>query len=659
MIFRRIIIAAIGISLGLLGFSRPLIAQSPETSKELVAALNHEIVSPSVSLFQLRRYLLEHVAPLPHPANSEEWSQEQRRLREHLLNDVVFHGWPKEVIGSPPRFEERGVLETGQGYRIRKFCYEIIPGFYSAALLYEPTNIAPGSPAILNVNGHVGAPGKTVEYKQKRCIHFARHGILALNLEWLGFGELGQKENQHWYAAHLDLVGRHELGLFYLAMRRGLDFLAEHPMVDRARLGMTGLSGGGWQTILLSSLDERVKVAVPVAGFCSFKTRVEANWYGDLGDVEQSATDLIARQDYPSLVGLRAPRPTLLIYNAQDDCCFRAGLVKPMVFDAMQPIFRLFGAGENLEWHENFFPGTHNYQIDNRLQAYRFFAKHFELPPMENEGDLDSEIKTVEQLTVGLPTNNLSILGLARKLNQERLSTPIPASGEMRKRWQTEQRSRLRQLLRYRPVRLVRPWAVASDRSPESDAASYLFEMDDGLCANGVLARATRQGTNVPVTLILHDGGKTRSADLLAERLAQGETALAVDLLFIGDAWKKVSCSGYAQMIHGLGGRPLGLVVGQLVEIARWLRQQTGAAQVRLDTTGLRSETAALAAAALEPDLFSHLTIHQGSASLQTVLDKPVQFADAPELFCLDLLKFFDFDRMEALADQTEIEGLR
>ena len=50
-------------------------------------------------------------------------------------------------------------------------------------------------------------------------------------------------------------------------MRRGLDYLYNHPNVDRNRLGVTGLSGGGWQTIILSSLDERVRMAMPVAGF--------------------------------------------------------------------------------------------------------------------------------------------------------------------------------------------------------------------------------------------------------------------------------------------------------------------------------------------------------------------------------------------------------
>jgi len=54
---------------------------------------------------------------------------------------------------------------------------------------------------------------------------------------------------------------------------------------------VTGLSGGGWQTIVLSSLDERVKVAVPVAGYSSLRSELEARKYGDLGDIEQNATD--------------------------------------------------------------------------------------------------------------------------------------------------------------------------------------------------------------------------------------------------------------------------------------------------------------------------------------------------------------------------------
>jgi len=296
------------------------LAHGQSEPEELTPILKDEIVPQTVAEFQVRQYIVDRIALPPHvPSRGQDWTAEAARLRQHLLDDVAFHGWPKAWVEAGPKFDEVGVIETGAGYRIRKLRYEVVPGFDSVALLYEPEHLTGKIPAILNVNGHVGPPGKTVEYKQKRCINYARHGILALNLEWFFFGELEKKGNEHWFGAHLDMVGANELGLFILEMRKGLDYLYNHPNVDHERIGMTGLSGGGWQTITLSALDERVKASNPVAGFSSLRARVEAKRYGDLGDVEQAATDFLEGSDFSHLVALMAPRPILLTYNAEDD----------------------------------------------------------------------------------------------------------------------------------------------------------------------------------------------------------------------------------------------------------------------------------------------------------------------------------------------------
>jgi hypothetical protein len=44
--------------------------------------------------------------------------------------------------------------------------------------------------------------------------------------------------------------------------------------------------------------------------------------------------------------------------------------------------------------------------------------------------------------------------------------------------------------------------------------------------------------------------------------------------------------------------------------------------------------------------------------SLAYLLNKPVPFRSAPELFCLDLYKYFDLDRLSALAGPTEVERI-
>jgi hypothetical protein len=63
----------------------------------------------------------------------------------------------------------------------------------------------------------------------------------------------------------------------------------------------------------------------------------------------------------------------------------------------------------------------------------------------------------------------------------------------------------------------------------------------------------------------------------------------------------------------------------------------------------------ALIAAALEPGLFSEVVVRDGMSSLQYLLDAPVRFQDAPDLFCLDLYKHYDIDRLVLLAGRTKV----
>lgn len=636
-----------------LGISGFVSAQTePEDLNDL---LKEAILAPAVAQFQMRQYIVDGTAALPKPpSNAQEWTSEAQRLRHHLL-EVAFHGWPQEWVNSAPKFDEVGVIETGGGYRIHKLRYEIVPGFESAALLYEPDHVSGKVPAILNVNGHVGPLGKAVEYKQKRCINYAKHGILALNLEWFSFGELAQKGNEHGFGAHLDLVGANELGIFYLEMRRGLDYLYDYPGVDRSRIGVTGLSGGGWQTIVLSSLDERVTATNPVAGFASLRSRVEAKRYGDMGDIEQSATDFLQGADFPHLVALMAPRPTLLTYNAEDNCCFRAGLVKPLVYDGVRPFFNLYGKQDLLDWHENRDPSTHNYQLDNRLADYRFFGKQFGIP-IENEDGVAPEIRSYDELVVGLPKDNLTLLTLAQKLGSEATREQLPPDPAARTAWANSAKTKLKEIVRYKPVEIQELWAIATSKSKDVQSTSYLFQMSNRLSANGVWLRSILQSSDsAPVTIVLNDAGKEAAADAVSDRVNRGQQVLALNLMFTGSSWKGSDPSEFAQMLDGIGDRPIGMEAAQLISISQWAKRRAGVAQVRLELDGIRSQGVALVAASLEPDLFSEVNVRRGMHSLSYLLDLPVTFEQAPELFCLDLYKDFDIDSLEALASLAKV----
>jgi len=326
-----------------------------------------------------------------------------------------------------------------------------------------------------------------------------------------------------------------------------------------------------------------------------------------------------------------------------------------LIYDAMRRLFRLYGKEEFLAWHENQDPGTHNYQKENRVQAYGFFSQHFQMPRIDDEIESDDEILSQEELAAGLPEENLTILGLARKLGQQVSRTAIPGDPAGRKSWTERERSALREIVRYHPVRTARVWTLANTKNKGVETRSLLLDMNNGLCANAVWLRAIGRPDNSPVTIVLHDGGKKAAAAEVSERVNRGEQVLAADLLLMGDAWRDIPGHQFAQLLHGLGERALGHTAAQLIEIGQWLRNRSGATSLRIEVTGMRSQVTSLVAVALAPGLFSELVVRDGIQSLSYLLEKPVEFSEAPELFCLDLLKKFDLDRLNALGENTHV----
>lgn len=649
MKFHRRVIVSAGITFSLL-FAANL-ARAQAIADTVAPLLEKPVQTNALTAYQLQSYMMKHITKPVAPASAEQWTVEAQKFRKHVLQDLVFHGWPPEWINSPPHFEQTAVIETAHGYRIRKLRYEIVPGLYSTAVLYEPQNLSGRVPAILNLVGH-DPLGNLVEYEQKRCINFAKQGMLALSLGWLGFGELNQPDNSHDFGGQLDLAGSNSLGYFYLAIRRGLDYLETLPNTDSKRIGVTGLSGGGWQTVMISSLDERVAAAAEVAGIGSLESNLTRPT--DTQEVEEDATDLTQNFDYPFLVAMRAPRPTLLMHNEQDDCCFLAPLVKPYIYEQILPFFKLYNAESSLRWHENIDPGTHNYQLDNRQQAYAFFSEVFHLPAVAREIPSDSEIFTPQQLAGSLPADNLTIAGLARKLASQIRRDAIPASGSEREAWSKSEREQLRRVLRYTPVSVNGAWKLISTKRPGLQSFNYRFDFSNSLSATGIWVAGNHVSASAAMTIVLNDKGFKFSAQNVADRVNFGEQVLALDPLFFAATNPDETDPAYWEMLVASSGeRPLGIESAQLIAVAKSFR--SGQSKIRLETVGIRSQTVALAAAAMEPDLFSEVYSDNAMSSFSYLLDTPVPYRSAPDLFCLDLYKYFDIDRLAILASPVKI----
>ena len=601
----------------------PLLASLPATAqpRSLEDALAKPILPANQPLVEVQVYTASHVKSMPLAASAQQWTQTKELLRQRVLNDVVLRGEGRKWAEAKTRVEWLDVL-PGAGYRIKRLRYEVIPGLWIPALLYEPEKLTGKVPVILNTNGHEGT-GVANDYIQIRCINEAKKGALALNFEWLGMGQLKTDGFNHYRANQLDLTGTNGVVLHYLSQKRGLDILLAHPNADPARVAVTGLSGGGWQTIFISSLDPRVTLANPVAGYSSFVTRAQFP-DTDLGDSEQTPVDLAGIADYTTLTAMRAPKPTLISNNAFDNCCFRGDYANSPLIWATRPYFALFQAADKLTTHINFDQG-HNYGQENREAFYRFIRdnfyggddRSFSAKEIPSEGD----VRTPEQLRIDLPADNLDFHSLALKLSEglphqsgaAKLADVVkahPYSVEATAQGAEEQAEGVP--LRYWRLRLGNEWTLPA------------VEMGDA--------------ANPNLTLLIGDQGKAALA-AEARRLVNkdGRRVIAVDPFYFGESKIAKRDFLFALLISSVGDRPLGIQASQIAAIARWAKSP-----VIVEAFGPRTSLIAAVAAALEPKAVAAARTHGALSSLHDVLRSDMTVDKFPEFFTFGLLESWD-----------------
>jgi dienelactone hydrolase len=464
--------------------------------------------------------------------------------------------------------------------------------------------------------------------------------MLALNTEWLGMGQLQGDGFAHGRMNQLDLCGTSGLAVFYLAMERALDLLVDHPHADVERVAMAGLSGGGWQTILFSSLDRRVTLSNPVAGYSSYKTRVQ--YFSDLGDSEQTPTDLAMTADYAHLTAMRAPRPTLLTYNAKDECCFASAHALPPLLDAARPIFELAGVGPRLRSHVNEDPGTHNFERENREQLYKMVGDHFfddDASFDAKEIDSQKEVKSAEELNVPLRDNNLDFNKLALQL-----MATMPRHDRQEKPSAESVRDIVR-LADYKPV----AEKIGEATEDELKAIYWRVRVGDDWTIPVV---ELRRGTPESTACVFADGGRTAAIEQIEDLLEKNYRVLAIDPFYLGES--KLDDRGYlfALLVSSVGSRPIGVQADQIQAVTRWAAKQFDQPVKQQVAVGARISLAALIAAATGADdeRPQQLVLHGSLGSLREIVEKNWSVNDYPEMFCFGLLEHCDIEDLVDLA---------
>ena len=601
---------------------------------DLKKTLSREIIGPKKSMEEIQDFIEPLVPSVPEVKSAAEWKALEADLRKRVVEGLIYRGEAKKWAAAPTRVEWSGDIAGGPGYSIRRLRYEAVPGVWIPALLYVPEKLSGKVPVHRAFNGHDGA-GKAAEYKQIRCINLAKRGVISLNVEWFGMGQLKTPGYGHYLMNQLDLCGTAGLAPFYLSMKRGLDVLLALENADPARVAVSGLSGGSWQTITISALDTRVTLTNPVAGYSSFKTRVRH--LKDLGDSEQTPSDLATVADYTHFTAMMAPRATLLTFNSKDNCCFESNYALQPLMDAAQPVFRLLGAESKLRNHVNHVPGDHNYGLDNRQAFYRMVGDHFfpDDPSYDaREISCQGEVKKGDELKVDLPADNGSFTTLARAL-----AADLPRPGGTA--------ARLRELVKAKDYKVT-----AGTVFKEGNATGWKLMMGKDFTVPAVEITPADPKSTV---LLFSENGRASLAAEVQKLTAEGRRVIAIDPFSFGES--KIASHGFlfAMTAAAVGERPLGILSSQISAAVRWAEFEFNQ-PVTLVAVGPRASLVALIAASLGPKTAAGLRLHQPMDSLKDLIEKGIGVDKMPEMFCFGLLREFDMKELIALVAPRPVE---
>jgi dienelactone hydrolase len=359
--------------------------------------------------------------PFTPPTTKEEWGQRSEKLRHALKVSVGLFPEPDR---SPLNPVIHGKIDCGN-FTIEKVYFETRPGFFLTGSLYRPKGGSGKRPGVLCPHGHwnearfydAGEASVKKQIKegaeavletgrnpiQARCVGLARLGCTVLQYDMLGYCDNDQISYQlaHRFAKQRpEMIAEKNWGLYTPQAEshlqsimmlqtwnsmRAIDFLQGLDDVDPERIAVTGASGGGTQTFVISALDPRVKVSMPAV-------MVSTAMQG--GCTCENSTLMRVTDGNIAFAALFAPKPLGLI--AADDW------TKEMAtkgFPELKKTYEILGAPDKIMLHDRTEFG-HNYNLPSRQAMYRWFNEHLDLGSRKPDVEQPYKRLTEKDLTV-------------------------------------------------------------------------------------------------------------------------------------------------------------------------------------------------------------------------------------------------------------------
>ena len=286
----------------------------------------------------------------------DSWKNRTEAIRNQIINGSEINKMPK-IEG-----DFKTIISFSRkmdGYIVENIAIESYPGYFITGNLYSPDPAKGKLAGILSPHGH-WVDRRFSEEVQKRCATIARSGALVFAYDMVGYGESTEIDHKNFPKGLL---------LQTWNSKRVLEYLLSRDDVDPNRIGITGASGGGTQTFLLTAIDNRIKVSAPVC-------MVSAHMFG--GCYCESGMPIHKNDNFQTnnveIAALTAPRPLLLVSNGHD----WTRNTPSVEFPYIKKVYALYNA-EHKVVNVHLPSEKHDYGYNKRTAVYNFLSTHLKL----------------------------------------------------------------------------------------------------------------------------------------------------------------------------------------------------------------------------------------------------------------------------------------
>jgi hypothetical protein len=300
------------------------------------------------------------------PGTLKEWEEYRSRLRNEVIKKagvVINHNLPLNI-------RETASIKM-KNYTIRNIVFQTLPGVYATANLYVPDGKGP-FPAVINMLGH-WVKGKIDSTGPQTIGHtLVTNGYVCLTIDPWGAGERGTESGTFEYhganlGASLMNLGEPLIGIQISENMRGVDLLCSLPVVDPKKIGATGASGGGNQTMWITAADERIKADVPVVSVGTFESYImESNC------ICEQLPDGLTFTEEAGIIALSDA--VLLINHSQDSnpTFFPSEMLRS--YANAKKVFAIAGKENDISYR--LFDLIHGYMKEDREAMLGWFDQH-------------------------------------------------------------------------------------------------------------------------------------------------------------------------------------------------------------------------------------------------------------------------------------------